>query len=67
MSIFVPGRMTNRHASGLWAGVGGLLRLWRHRYRSRNELAVWSEHELHDLGMSRGDIASEIGKPFWKA
>lgn len=67
MSTCVSPSMTNHHAPGLWAGVAGLLQAWRHRYRSRHELAGWSERDLHDLGLSRGDIAVEVEKPFWRA
>lgn len=67
MSACVPQSMTNDHVSRLWAGLNGLVQLWRQRYRARHELALWSEHELHDLGLSRSDVASEIDKPFWRA
>jgi uncharacterized protein YjiS (DUF1127 family) len=59
--------MTNHHAPGVWGGLGELLQLWRQRYQSRHELARWSERDLHDLGLSRGDVAFEIDKPFWRA
>jgi uncharacterized protein YjiS (DUF1127 family) len=42
------------------------VRLWRGRSRGRRELAVMSERELHDMGISRMDAADEIGKPFWR-
>jgi uncharacterized protein YjiS (DUF1127 family) len=58
--------MTNHHASG-WTGLGDLLQLWRQRYQSRQELARWSERDLHDLGLSPSDVATEIEKPFWRA
>jgi len=76
MSTYVSSPMTNHHAtgspsgyasSGYLGGVGELLQLWRQRYQSRHELARWSERDLHDLGLSRGDVASEIDKPFWRA
>ena len=43
------------------------LHLWRQRYRDRRELACWTERDLHDIGVSRSDIAHEIEKPFWRA
>jgi uncharacterized protein YjiS (DUF1127 family) len=67
MSTCVSSPMTNHHAAGVWGGLGELLQLWRQRYQSRHELARWSERDLHDLGLSRGDVASEIDKPFWRA
>jgi len=43
------------------------LRLWWQRYHSRRELACWAERDLHDIGVSRSDIARELEKPFWQA
>ncbi|WP_157788312.1 DUF1127 domain-containing protein [Bradyrhizobium japonicum] len=31
----------------------------------RRELARWTEPDLHDIGVSRSDIARELEKPFW--
>jgi uncharacterized protein YjiS (DUF1127 family) len=59
--------MTNHHAAGIWGELGELLQLWHQRYQSRQELARWSERDLHDLGLSRGDVANEVDKPFWRA
>ncbi|MGH6677806.1 MAG: DUF1127 domain-containing protein, partial [Bradyrhizobium sp.] len=44
--------MTNNHVRGALASVGQTLQLWRQRYRSRQQLATWSERDLHDIGMS---------------
>jgi uncharacterized protein YjiS (DUF1127 family) len=33
----------------------------------RAELARWTEHDLHDIGLSHSAVASEIEKPFWRA
>jgi len=51
----------------VWASVGATLHLWRPRYRDRRELARWTEPDLHDIGVSRSDIAHELEKPFWRA
>ncbi|WP_407157943.1 DUF1127 domain-containing protein [Bradyrhizobium sp. STM 3557] len=71
MSTCVSSPMTNHHAhsgfGGFLSGLGELLQTWRQRYQARHELARWSERDLHDLGLSRGDVAFEIDKPFWRA
>ena len=67
MSTCVSPSMINHHAPGVWGRLGGAVQLWRERYRTRHELATWSERDLHDLGLSRSDIADEIDKPFWRA
>ena len=43
------------------------VRVWRDRRRTRRQLAAMSERELRDIGIYWSDIASEIGKPFWRA
>jgi uncharacterized protein YjiS (DUF1127 family) len=42
-----------------------LLREWWRRYRSRQELALYSRHEWNDIG-SAANVDAEIDKPFWK-
>ena len=59
--------MTNHHVPGIWTHLGKTLHIWRQRYRERQELARWTERDLHDIGLSRSDIAYEIAKPFWRA
>jgi uncharacterized protein YjiS (DUF1127 family) len=37
------------------------------RGRQRRALAALSDYQLHDLGLSRSDVAEETAKPFWRA
>jgi uncharacterized protein YjiS (DUF1127 family) len=37
------------------------------RARQRRDLAALSDHALRDIGLSRGDVETEIGKPFWRS
>lgn len=41
--------------------------VWHQRIIERRQLARLSEFELHDIGLSRSDVAGEIDKPFWRA
>jgi len=43
-----------------------LVRTWRERRRDRRQLSVMSARELEDIGLCRGEISCEIGKPFWR-
>jgi uncharacterized protein YjiS (DUF1127 family) len=45
--------------------ASALIREWRHRYRSRRELALYSHYERNDLSFA-ADVDAEIAKPFWK-
>ena len=72
MSIFTHESMTNHHApihhaSGLLNQVGETLYVWWERYERRRELSQWTERDLHDIGLSRSDVAFETEKPFWRA
>jgi len=40
---------------------------WRHRTRSRHELANLSDRQLRDIGLSRFGASFESSKPFWRA
>lgn len=44
-----------------------LLAEWRRRLRSRAALARLGDRDLRDIGLSRGDLARECAKPFWRA
>ena len=37
------------------------------RARSRYELSIMNDRELHDIGLTRTDAANECDKPFWHA
>ena len=67
MSVFTHESMINHHVGGILAQVSETLHVWRQRYRTRQELAQWTERELHDVGLSRSEIAFETEKPFWRA
>jgi len=67
MSIYSHHSMTNHHGSGFLAQLGETFHVWGGRWRQRRELAEWTERDLHDVGLSRSDIAGELEKPFWQA
>jgi uncharacterized protein YjiS (DUF1127 family) len=67
MSTCIHETMTNNHAHGVFGQLLEMLHTWRHRQHGRQELAKWSERDLHDVGLSRGDVIFEAGKPFWRA
>ena len=46
--------------------VGETLALWRRRNRERAELAMWTQRDIRDAGLTPGDVAFEINKPFWR-
>ena len=67
MSTCTQQTMTNHHVNGLWTNLGETLHVWRERYRTRRELAHWSDRDLHDVGLSWSDVVHEAEKPFWRA
>jgi uncharacterized protein YjiS (DUF1127 family) len=67
MSTCTHETMTNHHGPGLFALLSDTFHIWRDRVRQRRELAQWTERDLHDVGLSRSDIAYEAEKPFWRA
>jgi uncharacterized protein YjiS (DUF1127 family) len=67
MSILTHETMTNHHVPGVLAQLGETLHVWRQRYQARRELSQWTDRDLHDIGLTHGDIAYEIEKPFWRA
>lgn len=43
------------------------LNTWYVRWQERRELASLDQRALDDIGLSRGDVLTEISKPFWRA
>ena len=43
-----------------------LVASWRDRARERHQLARLDDRALRDIGLSRCDVAEEVGKPFWR-
>jgi uncharacterized protein YjiS (DUF1127 family) len=67
MSTCTHESMTNHHVPGLLSQLSDTLHVWRQRYQARQELAHWTERDLHDIGLSSSDVAYEAEKPFWRA
>lgn len=44
-----------------------LYRMWRQRTRDRRMAAQFSDRELWDVGLTRGDIHREFARPLWQA
>ncbi len=43
------------------------LNAWYTRWQERRELASLDQRALDDIGLSRGDVLTEVSKPFWRA
>jgi len=67
MSILTHEPMTNHHVPGFLSELAETLHVWRQRYQARRELSQWTDRDLHDIGLTHGDVAYEIEKPFWRA
>ena len=72
MRIESPARRLSEVPNGLITapgptlrGLSSLLRLWCERSRERHQLALLTDRELHDLGLTRIDAQQETRKPFW--
>jgi len=48
-------------------GVLATVAKWQERRRTRRELARFTERQLKDIGLSRGQAMAEVDKPFWRA
>jgi uncharacterized protein YjiS (DUF1127 family) len=67
MSTLTHQSMINHHQSSMFARSLETLRIWHRRQRDRRFMAQLSARDLHDVGLSWGDIAYEAEKPFWRA
>ena len=57
-----------RSNSALWRAIG-LLKCWRERMRSRQQvrrLCDLDDHLLQDIGLTRTALLSEVTRPFWR-
>ena len=43
-----------------------MLATWRQRGRGRTQLALLTERELRDIGLTSAEAARECAKPFWR-
>jgi uncharacterized protein YjiS (DUF1127 family) len=48
------------------ASLRTLYRLWRQRTRERRLAAEFTDRDLWDVGLTRGDIYREFARPFWR-
>jgi uncharacterized protein YjiS (DUF1127 family) len=58
--------VTNNH-EGLFAQLSAVFHTWRERQHQRRELALWTERDLHDVGLSWSEVVREVEKPFWRS
>ncbi|HUA56786.1 MAG TPA: DUF1127 domain-containing protein [Candidatus Sulfotelmatobacter sp.] len=59
----LPAHPTVRVVGGMLARLRG----WQVRARQRREIAALTERDLRDIGLTRAQLQSELGKPFWRA
>ncbi len=52
--------------AGTFTALQQLFATWRQRAHERRELARLDARSLHDLGLSPGEVAFEVNKPFWR-
>ena len=48
------------------ASLRTLYRLWRQRAGERRLAAEFTDRDLWDVGLTRGDIYREFARPFWR-
>jgi uncharacterized protein YjiS (DUF1127 family) len=58
-----------KHAAVFLRALGRvphIIRHWFMRVESRRTLAMLSDYELRDIGLTRNDVERELMKPFWR-
>ena len=63
-----PSRTDTTHIAPLAAlrRSAAIIRAWRQRARSRQQVRELNDHLLKDIGLSRDAACYETGKPFWR-
>lgn len=64
-----PPRAESEHAAVFLRAlrcVSHIIRLWFMRVESRRALALLSDYELRDIGLTRSDAERELMKPLWR-
>jgi uncharacterized protein YjiS (DUF1127 family) len=56
----------HRGLTGLLHATAKLVRLWRRRFREREQLARLDHRLLRDVGITSIEAEREINKPFWR-
>jgi uncharacterized protein YjiS (DUF1127 family) len=57
--------LADRWCAGVTA-VAAVVSSWLDRSRSRRALAAFDDHQLRDIGLSRGEAWRESSKCFWR-
>jgi uncharacterized protein YjiS (DUF1127 family) len=68
-SIALPARPAVRECerpASYWRRALALIRTWRQRLRSRQELVMLDDRTLRDISLTRYDALQEARKPFWR-
>jgi uncharacterized protein YjiS (DUF1127 family) len=58
--------LTICQATGVLEHVVRSVAQWRRRQRELRELAGLGQRELRDIGVTPGEVAAELDKPFWR-
>jgi uncharacterized protein YjiS (DUF1127 family) len=58
--------LTNLHAPAILTRLVQKASEWRLRARQRSELALLTDRDLHDLGVTRMQVEFELNKSYWQ-